>query len=252
MDKPENIESVLRRIQKLLAIANDSRANPEEAAAAASMAHKIMQKYQIDHAELIMAEINRGDSMGKQPFAVRGRRKSHIAAQTWMGQIALQVARLNDVIVDGHCMEISKGKWVASYIFSGYQSDIKVAMFTTQYLINVVSDLVINFKKEYPAIAKKRRSVTSYRSGVISAIRRIIEREIANKKVDNASGAGYALMIVKLQAVERHFGKQLTREARKVKLNEKIWGKGFADGLEVDITRRGLSATGKPILALSQ
>jgi hypothetical protein len=243
---------VLRRIQKLLAIANDSRANPEEAAAAASMAHKIMQKYQIDHAEVIMAEISRGDSMGKQPYTVKGRRKSYIAAQTWMGHIALQVARLNDVIVEGNCVAVSEDKWVDSYTFSGYQSDIQVAMFTTQYLINVVSDLVINFKKDYPKIAKKRRGITSYRSGVISAIRRIIEREIANKKAENASGAGYALIIVKLQAVERHFGKQLTRDGRKTKLNEKIWGKGFADGLEVDVTRRGLSASGEPVLALSQ
>lgn len=70
MTQPENLEGVLRRIQKLLAIANDSRANPEEAAAAASMAHKIMQKYQIDHTEVIMAEINRGDSMSKQHFTV--------------------------------------------------------------------------------------------------------------------------------------------------------------------------------------
>lgn len=252
MTSPENLEGVLRRIQKLLAIANDSRANPEEAAAAASMAHKIMQKYQINHAEVIMAEINRGDSMGKQPFTVKGRRKSYIASQTWMGQIALQVARLNDVIVEGNCVAVSEGKWVDGYTFSGYQSDIQVAMFTTQYLINAVSDLVGTFKKDYPKIAKKPRGITSYRSGVVTAIRRIIAREIANKKVDNASGAGYELMIVKLQAVEHHFGKQLTRDSRKTKLNEKIWGKGFADGLEVDISRRGLGDNGESVLALSQ
>lgn len=58
-------------------------------------------------------------------------------------------------------------------------------------------------------------------------------------------------MIVKLQAVERYFGKQLTRDGRKTKLNEKIWGKGYADGLEVDITCRGLSASDEPVLTLS-
>lgn len=134
--------------------------------------------------------------MGK-PFTVKGRRKSYIASQTWMGQ----VARLNDVIVEGNCVMVSEGKWVNGYIFSGYQSDIQVAMFTTQYLINTVSDLVGTFKKDYPKIAKKPRGITSYRSGVVTAIRRIIGREISNKKVDNASGAEYELMIVKLQAV---------------------------------------------------
>lgn len=39
-DRADNLESVLRRVRKLLAIAEDSRANAEEASAAAAMAER--------------------------------------------------------------------------------------------------------------------------------------------------------------------------------------------------------------------
>ena len=41
----ETPDNVLRRVQKLMAIANDTRADPNEAASAAAHAANIMQKY---------------------------------------------------------------------------------------------------------------------------------------------------------------------------------------------------------------
>ena len=55
MSTPENLEGVMRRIQKLLAIANDGRGDPNEAASAAAMAEKMMRKYQLDNADIVAA-----------------------------------------------------------------------------------------------------------------------------------------------------------------------------------------------------
>jgi len=50
----------MRRVKKLLAIAEDGRADPNEASAAAGMAERIMRKYQIEHADVIELELRRG------------------------------------------------------------------------------------------------------------------------------------------------------------------------------------------------
>lgn len=47
------LDAVIRRVQKLLAIAQDDRANEHEAAAAAAQAEKLMRKFQIDHTDFI-------------------------------------------------------------------------------------------------------------------------------------------------------------------------------------------------------
>ena len=66
----EDKDSILRRIQKLLAIAGDDRADPNEAAAAAGMAEKVMRKYQIDHAELIMNGLKQGHDLSTEDIAL--------------------------------------------------------------------------------------------------------------------------------------------------------------------------------------
>ena len=62
----ENLESVIRRVQKLLAIAEHERSDPNEAAAAAGMAEKIMRKYQLDYSAVIITALKKGDDLSTE------------------------------------------------------------------------------------------------------------------------------------------------------------------------------------------
>ena len=94
----ENKESILRRIQKLLAIASDDRADPNEAAAAAGMAEKVMRKYQIDHAELIMNGLKQGHDLSTEDVVATAKTNGTKVKQVpaWAGWIAVAVSKFTE------------------------------------------------------------------------------------------------------------------------------------------------------------
>lgn len=100
-NNPE-LEGVMRRIQKLLAIAGDDRANPAEAAAAASMAEKVMRKYQLDHADIIASELrSKAPDVGDSAvFANMKRddpkRPSLTKTPAWGQMLSVAIAQLYD------------------------------------------------------------------------------------------------------------------------------------------------------------
>ena len=74
METPQEVsDDVLRRVQKLLALASDNRANQNEASAAADMAERLMHKYQIEHQDVIIAALKRDDEFTKMTWWPRAR-----------------------------------------------------------------------------------------------------------------------------------------------------------------------------------
>ena len=110
----ENKESILRRIQKLLAIASDDRADPNEAAAAAGMAEKVMRKYQIDHAELIMTSLKQGHDLGTEDVIASAKTNGTkvLKVPAWAGWIAVAVSRSSGAFVagvqDGRAVDVGR------------------------------------------------------------------------------------------------------------------------------------------------
>ena len=242
-NKPDNLESVMRRIQKLLAIANDGRGNPEESAAAASMAQKIMEKYQLEHADLIIADLHRGDCMDEVAFSVKGKRKSLKKVPRWLDPLVLEVCRLNDVVVNLGFNPYDKS---SHYTFCGYKADIAVAVWTSEYLMVSVNNLLSNFKKTdayylsgYTAI------LTSYREGVMRSILIALRKQRTEKEAQNeaATQTGNSLMVVKKQAVEAHFGEQKTKERRAPRVHLETFEQGVSDGSKIDVNRNALEST---------
>jgi hypothetical protein len=98
MTEIDNKEAVLRRIQKLLAIAADDRANPNEAASAAGMAEKIMRKYQIEQSEVIMTSLKAGDDLGMSESVASAKTNGTKVkiVPPWAGMLSVAVGRFND------------------------------------------------------------------------------------------------------------------------------------------------------------
>lgn len=232
-----DLESVLRRVQKLLAIANDDRANPAEAAAAASQAEKIMRKYQIEHADVISASLARDDSFDQQDISGTMNPQANAkSSTTWGGMLALAIGCLHDC----------KASWARTIQlgvclrYSGYKSDTQVALWTHLYVVNQMSMALRQHQKEYGC---DRQDSERFRKGFVIAVVASIEKIIQAKRAEMAeASSSQALVLVKAQAVAERFGEQKQRRSN-FQVGGNAFQQGRAAGQRVDIGRRGVSAS---------
>lgn len=237
MSDANTLESVLRRVQKLLAIAGDERGNANEAAAAASQAESIMRKFQIEHADVISAQLKRDDAFNTEEVGGTMNPAAKAASTTtWAGQLSLAVARLNDC----------RSSWVRTQAlgvcvrYSGFKSDTQVALWTHLYVVNQMGQSLRTFQK---ANFSDRATAHQFRRGFISAVIDSINQAIDEKRAEMSMASdSRALVLTKANAVDERFGQQ------KVKFNKFSSGHGFGDGhaegQKVNVSRRGLSGGG--------
>lgn len=238
-------DGVMRRIQKLLAIAGDDRANPAEAAAAAGMAEKIMRKYQIDHSDLVVKELKSGTAFAIAECVANAKTNGTPAKAVppWASMIALRVARYNDCgctiswLKDGQ-----KG-----IRFYGYESDVQVAKWTFDYLVATVNRL----GKEFFARLPDKKELFDYRRGVATGICASLLAAEQEKDVDmQSSVSGRELVIVKDKLVSAHFGAGVMGEKTRRQTAVRSVGSfstGLEDGSKVDVNLRGIQQNGDSI-----
>lgn len=232
----ENLEATMRRIRKLLAIAEDSRGDPNECAAAARMAESIMRKYQIDHADVISAELQREDAFDNAFVGTtmdpEGASKT---ASGWAGILAVQVANLYDCQAR-YGWTPQHGK---SIKFSGYKLDTELARQTYVFIVNNMAAA----SREYLRVNKwaGRREGESFRNGYIAAVNASIKDMIRAKQAEmQQASSSRALVIAKDRAVAAHFGSVNYRSSRGRSHQGDAFHHGRAAGSKLDVGRRGL------------
>lgn len=208
-----NLKDIYRRLTKLLAIANDTRANPAEAAAAARQAANIMTKYQIDNADLIVSDLKQGQNFDY--FDVVG---SHDLTKTkvtktapWAGKLAVAIAQLNDaqaIIVTDPIF----GKMIR---FRGYAPDVEVCKFTYRYIVGSMNRAAAT---KYPP--------PGYYEGYISAVNEALRQALSAKQEDRFVDSR-ALVVIKSTSVTQYFG-----EVRYSSSNTYTSASGFAEGYQ--------------------
>lgn len=242
-DKPENIEAVLRRVQKLLAIAEDSRADANEAGAAAAMAEKIMRKYQLEHSDVMAAEFKRKENFSTADVnCAMKRNQGHQPSSVpmWGQWLAVRVANLYECQATVHYDYLSSGR-AAKIRFSGYKADVQMCSWTYEYLLDVTIRAVRQYQKEFP---RDKVQSNAYRVGFVTAIcanlRLAAEAKDAEVKAEKTSNA---LVVAKASAVQQFFGKvnygsTETKDYR----HERDFHQGRSDGSKVDVNRRGIGS----------
>ena len=234
----ENLESVMRRIQKLLAIAGDDRANPEEASAAAGMAERIMRKYQLEHSDIILESLRKGDDMHSEDCVASAKTNGTkvVNVPPWANWLAVQCARVNDC---GVKLARTKSGDVGVR-FYGFKSDVMVAKYTFEYLVATLLRLCNEFKKTPQYI--DRSSVDSYRKGVSTGMYQNLKNQVKQKEQENrTSSAGTALVVAKGQAVAEYGGEFRTKKSKSTTNDHNAFGAGVRDGKQVDVNRRGVT-----------
>lgn len=234
---------VMRRIQKLLNIANDGRGDPNEAAAAAGQAEKLMRKFNIEHADLLMKEIARGagkfatfkcSANMKRDDPKRPRLQRN---PSWASWLAYEVAKLNDCEIRQFMDH--RGAVLG---FLGFESDAQVAGWMFDYLVGEL----IKGCKTYQKTAKRQKAESeSFRRGFVLAmcgkIRKMREEKTAEMQQAVASRA---LVVSKTQALVEHFGEFKYKESKTTtNVVDDAFSAGRSAGSKVDVGRKGIGST---------
>ena len=252
-----DLESVMRRVRKLLAIAGDSRANPAEAAAAAGQAERIMTKFQLDHAQVLGAQMKKtGANFATVEVSANMKRNdpSRPALKKnppWAGWLGVRCAKLNDCEVRFAHRQSPKG-WEAVVQFCGVDSDAQVAGWMFEYLVNELIKAMHAYQRG--GITRSKLESESYRRGFVMALCDQLKKAEAAKAQDfAASSSGTALMVVKNQLVTDHFGEFKYGAAKAVEIKAgHAYRAGQAAGAKVDALRRAVGgAADKGALRLS-
>lgn len=234
-----DLESVMRRIAKLLAIAEDSRGDPNECAAAARMAESVMRKYQIDHADVLTVELNKGGAESFDQCDVGSTLNPEgYSRETsgWAGILAVHVGKLHDCQVRITWTQ-RHGK---SLRFSGFAVDAQLAKATYIYLVNqMVAATKVWSSQQY----KAGRTVNeAFRRGYCAALGASLKSALAEKQREmQEASTSRALMIVKADAVAKHFGSIKYRRSSGYRTSQgDAYSSGVVEGSKVDVNRRSV------------
>jgi len=224
-------EDLLRRIKKLLAIAEDHRADPNEAAAAAGMAQRLMAKYQLEHQDIVIAALK--EDLDTQEFmgAARKGKTYFTEVPIWISTLAVAVARLNSVEVRTGWNE--KGACIKFY---GYKDDTLLASWTMTYLVGVINALCKAFR------GNGMESGISYRRGVSQGICSAIKELVEARKGEST---GRELVVAKEAAISDKYGSFSYSKAVIKASDATANSLGYQDGRKVDLNVRGITTEGQ-------
>lgn len=243
----ENLDSVMRRISKLLAIAGDDRANPNEAAAAAAMAEKVMRAYQISNASVIAAAMRKNNDEFGSDF-VYGSTKPSVPSKTiqvWANWLSVAIAKFNDCNIYMH----QKQDKTKVLIFKGYKPDIEMCKYMFHYIVGIMEQSASNL--DFGDV-HGREFMSSYRQGFILAVSKKLKEMTAQKQAEmQTESSGRELVIAKRDAVARQFGVQKFGRGSVTSHHADAYMKGRENGSKVDISRRGVGTSAGSSLRLN-
>lgn len=214
----------LDRIKKLLAVAKDKAANEHEAQNAANMAAKLMAKYNVEFADLIMAEIKAGvgDSIVEVVVEDTNYRKR---IPTYYNVLVTGVAEVLECVsvYRPNMWNEALGEPKPTMLIRGFKDDVVVAIWLCVYVLRQMDDLATQSWREnvLPDLqergvdvhASRRKSYKeNYKFGVIQTllprIQEVHGRAQFEAEAESAHAAESAqqLATVKRTAIERVFG----------------------------------------------
>lgn len=252
-DQNTDLDAVMRRIAKLLAIANDERANPGEAAAAAAMAEKAMRKYQLDHADVIERELRskKPDLFDMAVFANMKRddpKRPPLRKNPAWGQIlAVAIAQLNDChVMQG--LALNKFKRLDSaLIFMGYRPDVQVCSWTFDYVVTACIAGVKRFNDERKRLGIPDKVATAnYRQGFIFAVVEALQNMKLSKDREQASSSrALVLVSTKLKVIEEQYGTpNYVQRKSGARYDDEAMERGRREGRQVNVNARGIGSDG--------
>ena len=185
---------ITERVRRLLAMAADS-SSPEEAAIAARRAAALMEKHNLEHADVLLRQ-GIGDRMVEQRAS-----RSYRRAPRWYNSLAVPVAHLYDCEVR---LEFDEGSGRWEHEFIGLDDDALVASYVLDYLAAEIDRLAARYRER---CAADRQASYDFRLGAaheIVVMLRAMERDKRSREVQ-ASAASRELVLAKRELIRERY-----------------------------------------------
>lgn len=234
------------RIRKLLAIANDDRGNRHECASAAAMAAKLMAKYNIEMADVIVEELNKDGSIVDEFISESNYDKK---VPNWYNILATCIGQTLDCVCRMKSTINLKGQYKISVQVLGYKQDVEVAKWLFAYINSqfdkltnekwaVQSALISTQKQRDPNPAERKKYKDTYRYGLALGIcSKIRETYTKESKEEAKTSSGTSLVLVKQQKIEEVFNYKAEYVQIKSRTNSSAFHEGVVDSHKVNINK---------------
>lgn len=214
------------KIRKLLAVAHDGRGNETETETALRMAEALMRKHGIEQGE-IFAATGTMQYDWTTHFVPANPRVRSTATVSWLGQLALGIARYTDTIVHWVHRDGDLG-----LMFKGEAVDVDFSVWLAESLRDATRTLSATFPGDRTAREDFRRAFVA----------RVIQRmqNARRERTEAYAAHGTALVAVsdKLARRNEEFGEQTTRNtASRSQINASAYASGIAAGNRANINR---------------
>lgn len=261
MSEASNTErdNVLRRVQKLLAMANDGRGDSNEAAAAAQMAEKLMRKFQLDNADIIQAELKAKNGAMERGTVFANMKRDDPKRPPlknnppWGQHLAVAVARLNDCEARQGTAKDKHNKFSACLHFFGYSADVQVAVWMFDYLVGCTIEACKLFNAQRRRENRVDKTASeAFRKGFMTRLTaRIYAQGTEKKEEQAASSTSRALVVSKQQAIVEAFGDFKYKDSKQATVRDgDAYRAGMRSAADVDLNRRGVGNSTSTTLQL--
>jgi Protein of unknown function (DUF2786) len=241
------IEDILKKIQKLLALAGN---NPsvEEAAAASARAQQMMDDHHLSMSDLDSAALNQADPMGRSEV----KDEFEPAMARWKTSFVARLARLHDCRC--YVQTPRYGQRLKQIMLIGRETDRQVIGYLATFLIREIESLAhFDFKWNNQGLGNSgRRNWVENFAGAACEV--IIVRMTTEKQTFQATVAGNAVTISRDGAVDlymRQIGLHLSAgRSYRSDVNSEARANGREAGKAV-AWRSGVGANGRKAVRLS-
>lgn len=206
-----DLDKIKERIAKLLKMAADA-SSPNEAAIAAGRARKLMDQYQLAH-----ADINTGSF--KEKMVKEGATRAYAAIPQYIVWLAVSIAKYNDcqavyenaeVTHRAHLkakLESRTKRWGKRLVFRGYETDVALARDMLERLCDA-NDSACRVHMKAEGFTRYDVKVGGHFKEAFALAVGSRLRELSKERESLTNEAsGTALVVVKTGEVDAHFGK---------------------------------------------
>lgn len=223
------INKVLEKIQKLLNLASD-KSNEHESAVAASMAAKMMAKYNIDMADVIAADLTSNkDNLVDEALVNSSYAKN---PPLWLSTLAINITKVFDCRI--RMIWNKELRRYKIHIF-GYKPDVQVSRYVFVFIFN----RILEISEEYENSMKKQNrffNITLKKDYMLGlAIGIYSKLSDLYKKEEVITSSGTSLVVLKTTSIVEKYGE--FNYIKKEGANSSHFNSGYRDSSKIELLK---------------
>ena len=222
-----DVNKIVDRVRKLLAMSEDT-SSPHEAAIAAKRAASLMQKYNLDNANILISTLTDDDIVENTIESAQGKR-----IPRWIMLLLVPVANLHDCKV----RYVYQGtNHLKTPQFIGTTEDAMVAGYVFEFLVRELKWLAKLYQPLNKLLKGGAKGMNDFKDGAGSEVRKMLKSITVDKSVaERQAAGGTGLVVCKQQLIESRYSIKYSKSSSHTYRNSDARQSGERAGAKVSI-----------------